>query len=913
VTKRILLALSAAFLLRPMTAFAQLTWTIPGVVKASGLNGTNYVSDLVATNPGTVPANVTWAFLPALVSTPQPTVLQPGQSLTVKDVVGTIFGSSQAAGALSVTSDQTLILRARTYNTAATGTFGVAVPVVSDGQFFRSGYVAQSDWVQQDPTTDRGYRTNIAVVFPDASGGSATVTLYDASGNQMGQKQFSLTSAGFQQVSVGSFATGPVPVGRAEMQVTLGRAAGYAVVVDNVTGDGSLFTFDVPPGGPQNVVVNGVARAGGAQGTFWRTDGRIFNRGGSPATVTVEWHPAGNSNASPPFSTISVPAGQIVDLTDILSVLFSLPSGSSGALRFTSALPVAVACRTSNLDPTGVKPGTYGAQQKPVPLTSYLMSADAGALVTGIKQDTAFRTNVGFAAGADGAGYTLTLKDANGGMLATTTASLGTFGWTQPNIGGLFPGTSIPDGAQMLVKVTSGSLDVYDSSIDDGSGDPVVTPAAPLPVTLLTSATIGPQGGAIQSDDGRMTLKIPAGALSSPIPVAITTLPPDSSLPNALGPAYQISPATLALAKPGLLTLRLQPLELQSGDPHWFGLAFQSGSSWFVPAAAFLDPSQGTLTTALSSVSPAASRTTSGRMPMAGGGTGKWSGWVEAEILPSPATVDPAGQSALKVYFYLWNSPSPDGQSVQVPPNFWPLNITGWSVNGVPGGDDANGRAASVVTPPDGVPQGLYSAPLCFPSGGNPVQIGLTYTGLPPQFAKLPVRGYVQVLPKDYSIEIEMVETETSLTACVTYDVTQLLKGTFQLDQNGNVTNVRFGQAEITSETKHDCAEPLCTVMKTSDSLITAAINSGRFDSGNIVLDLTVAFQGTLGLTLNCVTPLGPQPPVPVGTVPGPTLAQTFTFVIDVGLDEYADKKFSSSGVNIDYFYTISVTPTCSK
>lgn len=190
--RRALLAVLIATLMRGATAVAQLTWTLPGVVKSPGRNGTLYVSDLVATNPGAVPASVTWAFLPALGGVALPTTLQPGESLMVTDVVGTIFGVAEASGALSITSDQPLILRARTYNTASTGTFGVALPVVPDDRFFLSGYVAHSFWVSQDSTTDRGYRTNIAVVFPDPTGGAATVTLYDAAGNLRGQQDLSL-------------------------------------------------------------------------------------------------------------------------------------------------------------------------------------------------------------------------------------------------------------------------------------------------------------------------------------------------------------------------------------------------------------------------------------------------------------------------------------------------------------------------------------------------------------------------------------------------------------------------------------------------------------------------------------------------------------------------------------------------
>ena len=47
-------------------ALAQQMWTVPGVVKASGQNGTHYVSDLVMTNPGTEGATVTLNFVPSL-------------------------------------------------------------------------------------------------------------------------------------------------------------------------------------------------------------------------------------------------------------------------------------------------------------------------------------------------------------------------------------------------------------------------------------------------------------------------------------------------------------------------------------------------------------------------------------------------------------------------------------------------------------------------------------------------------------------------------------------------------------------------------------------------------------------------------------------------------------------------------
>ncbi len=124
----------------------------------------------------------------------------------------------------------------------------MALPVISSDRLLAPGDVAESLWVSQDASGSSGYRTNIAVVFPDASGGAATVTVYDADGNARGRQDFSLDMAGLQQFSVGSFA-GAVSVARAEIAVTRGHAAGYAVVVDNVTGDSSLFSFEDLTGG----------------------------------------------------------------------------------------------------------------------------------------------------------------------------------------------------------------------------------------------------------------------------------------------------------------------------------------------------------------------------------------------------------------------------------------------------------------------------------------------------------------------------------------------------------------------------------------------------------------------------------------------------------------------------------------
>ena len=67
-----------------------------------------------------------------------------------------------------------------------------------------------------------------------------------------------------------------------------------------------------------------------------------------------------------------------------------------------------------------------------------------------------------------------------------------------------------------------------------------------------TGDTVGAEGGQIVSDDGRVTLDIPAGALASDVEITIEAV--DADLDGAIGDAYRIEPAGLVLSFPAELT-----------------------------------------------------------------------------------------------------------------------------------------------------------------------------------------------------------------------------------------------------------------------------------------------------------------------------------------------------------------------
>lgn len=874
----------------PTAISAEVTWTIPGAGSTAGLNNTRFVSDLALTNPGSSPANVTITFVGPGDLPARSIPLAAGATTVYRNVLEALWGASGLVGALSVRSDQPLVLRARTYNTAATGTFGVALPVYASDRLLTEGQAADTVWVQQDPSGSSGFRTNVGVVFPDTAGGDAIVTFFDASGAVVGTQTYSSAAAGFQQLSIASVAPGLV-VGRAQIAVARGHAAAYAVGVDNVTGDTSLYPFAALPAGVQDVVVNGVARLNGRNNTFFRTDARLFNPTSNPATVTVRFHAAGASNPTPQSATVNVPAGRIVEVVDVLGSILNAPVGSGGAVRFTSNEPVAILCRTSNVDPQGVVSGTYGAQQHPVPLASFLSSADPGAVVTAVRQDASFRTNVGFTAGPDGAQYLLTLKNAQGAPIGTTTAGLGAFGWTQPNVADLFAGTSIPADATLLVEVTSGTVDVYDASLDNASGDLVVTPIAPLPVTLPASASIGPAGGSIRSADGRLTLKVPAGALATPTTVSIGAA--ENTAPNAIGAGYSLTPVGLAFARPAQLVLSYSDADVDGSGPGALGLASQDGTNWFGLLGGSVDAVTRTLRVPVTSTSPGPSTKASGTAAPNG-----HLGAYGSVILSPTNVVLPVGGRKHFGLGYVGPASAQNatpGTVLLAVQNLMNNVETTWYLDGVIFGSARVGRI--FPTPTNNAD---YDAPDCLPVP-NPIRLAVK-VNLHGTGATTWLTGTIRIIEKEWRIEV--IYRVRSLCSgipppapafSVSFDRSH--DGNFSLDPDGRVIDFLSGLNhfyDITSAGQWCVENAGCSSpsLQGVDQLVLNGVTGRLFgDTARAFFDLTLEVDvpgtgasviftcGTGSFILPIVHGAPPHVTQPV-TVPYPSLVRELEFIL---------------------------------
>ncbi len=455
---------------------------LPGAVEGLGQAPAVFSSTVYLSNPGLQVATVTFELIPYAgrpAPSPATRAIAAGGSLVLDRALKTLFDISADAGTLRVYSDQPLVGSLVTANVANPGsTYGVALSPVTDRGLLRAVDVGHAPWVSQGG----GFRTNVAAVLVDPDS-SVIVSVYDAAGVLAGQREVSSAAPVSWQVPVTDL-IGPrdLLVGRVEFRFTRGRGTGYIAVNDNVTGDG--IAVQAPRQLSSDQILDGVAKTGGANGTFWRTDARVLNPNGYPISLTVE--PLGFPSA--PTLPLNVAAGAILDLPDVLS-RFGIAAPAAGALRFRSSEPFLVFGQTQNVDPTGQRPGTFAASQAASLVPGQLLSPGQTGSFSGVEQSSRFRSNLALLGTESGAAGTLSLRGPGNELLGTTPFSLSANQWQQKNISDWFPGVTFGGTVRADVALSSGQLDGYLSRIDNSTGDPVVVPVA-VPAATASDVSV---------------------------------------------------------------------------------------------------------------------------------------------------------------------------------------------------------------------------------------------------------------------------------------------------------------------------------------------------------------------------------------------------------------------------------------
>jgi len=125
-------------------------------------------------------------------------------------------------------------------------------------------------------------------------------------------------------------------------------------------------------------------------------------------------------------------------------------------------------------------------------------------------------------------------------------------------------------------------------------GEPGAGTEAGQPQGAVISQTIGPAGGTISAEDGRFSVTIPAGALTSDVTIGLQPL---SNTNNAgKGTAYRMTPHGQQFSQPVTLTIHYTEEELEGTMPEALGIAYQNDKGvWMAVGGTKLDTAQRSL------------------------------------------------------------------------------------------------------------------------------------------------------------------------------------------------------------------------------------------------------------------------------------------------------------------------------
>ena len=445
---------------------------VSAAAQTNGIGGSVWRTELTLFNAGSDFANLQLVFVPgaggAVVT--RSIVLGPRQTVAYSNALLDLFAMGSGSGAIAVEATNPLSspqikLSSRTFTNGSSGTYGQSVPDVSNDDLQRTVYLTG---LQANPD----FRSNIGLVNRSTASVGAMLSLYDSAANRIGSRQLTLPPQNFQQSAVSSYF--PELNGRSlsgmwlEIDTdTAGAASAYASIIDNRTQD-PIYVQAVAPSNGSEMFLPAVGRAGGANGTFWRSDVTMFNPGFSTLSVSLRYLATGADNRGAASRSLAIGPRQSVTLADVSSWL-GVGNGS-GALQLIwngGSGPV-VSSRTYTTANTG---GTYGQSIDPI------RAGSRDSVVTGLRSDSSYRSNLGLVNTADQAiGVAVSILSSSGQTIGTTNITLQPKSAIQASVSALFPALNVAALGSFTMQAhtdSAATLFAYGSIIDNLSGDPV--------------------------------------------------------------------------------------------------------------------------------------------------------------------------------------------------------------------------------------------------------------------------------------------------------------------------------------------------------------------------------------------------------------------------------------------------------
>ena len=382
------------------------------------------------------------------------------------------YGATGGTGSFSVTTQAGCTWTASSNNNwihitggaSGTGNGTVSYSVDANGSSSsRSGTITAAGrtfTITQSGSSGCNYTISPTSQSFGPSGGSASVSVSTTAG--CGWTAASNNS--WIHVTSGSSGTGSGTVNYsvdanagASRTGTMTIAGHTFTVTQSGGGGGDTYTYQVA----------GVAHAGGAGGSVWRSTLCVTNRSGSTANLTLVYRMASNSVTR----THVLQNGRIKEWADVAVSLFNQSGNTSGAIEITSDAPVMVVARTYNEAPDG----TFG-QGMPGNDDSATLAYGQMGVLPQLKKTSAFRTNVGLMNhGSATCNVRIKLYSETGSQIGSTIdTSAPAKQWKQIN--DVFAEAGVgncPIGyATIEVRTAGGMIWAYGSVVDNGTGDP---------------------------------------------------------------------------------------------------------------------------------------------------------------------------------------------------------------------------------------------------------------------------------------------------------------------------------------------------------------------------------------------------------------------------------------------------------
>jgi len=399
-----------------------------------------------------------------------------GQSITLRDVLNSVFGLEAGYGAIRIESDsRRLAMISQTSTPGGGGTFGQSVPVAALGDRIVFRQPRSIAGIREDDS----FRTNLILTNATDIAVDVDIKLKSSTGSMLAVGRYGLPPSGMTQVTQVVRQLGiDGDVTNAQLELSTPTLKGsfvtYASLIDNVTNDPSTLLAR-PTGGSSAELIwmlPSSARVAGEGGAFYTTDFTVSNTGDREARYSLKFLGNNVDGRQGLEKTFVIGPGQSAVHSDLLQSVFEIPSGFGALQLATNSPALIVAGQTSTPAESG---GRFG-QSVPGFSVGDLIESGFAKSILAVREDSQFRTNLVLAnATEEGLDVDVSLIADDGSTLGSKRYRLPSLGMTQISrvVRDLGISQDVVSARLLLSTPTlKGLFAAYASAIDNVTNDP---------------------------------------------------------------------------------------------------------------------------------------------------------------------------------------------------------------------------------------------------------------------------------------------------------------------------------------------------------------------------------------------------------------------------------------------------------